>query len=232
VNIDFYDLSQLENIANVSTIPGSFVVSSVDLNDNPIASWSQFPIKRFLVETDEVNNCWKLNGISTNNYTFTLNYDTTYWFDVSSVPSQRNFTITDPSGVVPQYFIDFIPGKVKVFGNYLAYDAFTNFSLIKDANDSTFGGSGDNCPHFVFNGYRKIDNNRLLRRNDKILTNGDIDLTIGSGINGDQISIIPLSGTPNIYTTGDVVFMNGATSGTINHSTILFYVDNSWFFKQ
>ena len=40
------------------------------------------------------------------------------------------------------------------------------------------------------------------------------------------------SGTPNIYTTGDVVFMNGATSGTINHSTILFYVDNSWFFKQ
>ena len=232
MNIEFNDLSELNNIAKVNNIPGSNLVSSIDFNGNTIASWSAYPIKRFEVEADEVNSCWKFNGISSNEYTFSLSYDTIYWFDISNVSSFRNFTLLDPSGGTLPYFIEFIPNKVKIFGINIGIHPLHNYVLIKDANSNTFGGINDNCPHFVFNGYRKINSNRLLRRNDRILTNGNIDLTVGEGINGDQISIIPISGTPNISTIGNITFTGGSTTGTIDHSTILFYVDNSWFLRQ
>ena len=232
MNIEFNDLSELGNISAIPTIPGSNLVSSIDFNDNPIASWSAYPIKRFLVETDEENNCWKFNGVSSNEYTFSLSYDTTYWFDISNVPSNRNFALLDPNNEPLTFFLEFIPNKIKLFGISIGLQIIHNYILIKDANDNNFGGANDNCPHFVFNGYRKINSNRLLRRNDRVLTSGNINLTIGQGVEGDQVSIIPISGTPNISTINNITFMGGSTTGTIDHSSILFYVDNSWFLRQ
>jgi hypothetical protein len=208
--------------------------SNIDFNENPILTWSQYPVKKIIVEVDTINNCWKLNGITTNDFTFNLNYDTIYLFDISNISSLRNFTILDPNGSLlnENIFKILIPNKLKILQVPLNSNQFYNYLLIKDINDPNFGGANDNCPHFSFNSYRKISQNRLLRRNDRLLTQNSINLTISGGITGDQISIIPLSGTPNITTLGDITFMNGATSGVINNSTILFYVDNSWFFKQ